>query len=98
MSRYVKGRRLEYRVRDFLRSKGYVVIRAAQSKPVDPVALRNGKTLLIECKTEKSSLTRQRRTELIRLIEVTGASLIIARKKQRIIEFTDLNTGSSFSI
>jgi Holliday junction resolvase len=98
MSRYAKGRRLEYQVRDLLRRKGYLVIRAAQSKPVDLVALKNGKTLLIECKTEKSPLTRQRRTELIRLTGITGASLVLARKKQRIIEFTDLNTGFSFSI
>lgn len=49
--RYVKGRRFEYRVRDFLRSHGWVVIRSAGSKVIDLVAMKNGNVLLIECKT-----------------------------------------------
>jgi hypothetical protein len=37
---YRKGRRLEYVVRDMFRRRGWFVVRAAASKPVDLVCLR----------------------------------------------------------
>jgi Holliday junction resolvase len=86
MSKYVKGRRFEYRVRDLFEGKGYVVIRAAQSKPIDLVCLRNGEILLVECKTEKSPLTRAKREELLDLARISGGSAILAQRKKRKIE------------
>jgi DNA primase large subunit len=47
---YRKGRRLEYVVRDMFRRRGWFVVRAAASKPVDLVCLKGGKTVLVECK------------------------------------------------
>lgn len=96
MSSYAKGRRLEYRVRDLFQEKGYVVIRAAQSKPIDLICLKKGKTILVECKTEKSKLTRERKLELLRLAEASGASLILAFKRKRKIELIDLKSDSPF--
>jgi Holliday junction resolvase len=94
MSSYAKGRRLEYLVRDLFHEKGYVVIRAARSKPIDLVCMRNGKTLLVECKTNRSNLTKGRKKELLRLAEASGASLILAFKNKRNIEFIDLKNDS----
>jgi Holliday junction resolvase len=47
---YRKGRRLEYVVRDMFRRRGWFVVRAAASKPVDLVCLKNGEVVLVECK------------------------------------------------
>ena len=98
MSRYVKGRRLEYRVRDLFQNKEYVVVRAAQSKPVDLVCLKNGRALLVECKTEKSLLSKARKEELLNLAKTAGASLILARRKGRKIEMVELETGEPLII
>ena len=92
----MKGRRFEYRVRDLFKEKGYVVIRAAQSKPIDLVCLKNGKTILVECKTDKSKLTMLRKLELLRLAQVSGASLILAYRRKRKIELIDLKSDSPF--
>lgn len=96
MSKYVKGRRFEYRVRDLFRGKGYLVIRAAQSKPIDLICLKNGQTILVECKTDKSKLTMLRKLELLRLAQVSGASLILAYRRKRKIELIDLKSDSPF--
>ena len=61
MRGYAKGRRFEYRVRDAFLQNGYVVIRAAQSKPVDLVCLKEGKSVPVECKTEIISRQTQAR-------------------------------------
>jgi Holliday junction resolvase len=47
---YRKGRRLEYVVRDMFRRRGWFVVRAAASKPVDLVCIKNGEIALVECK------------------------------------------------
>jgi Holliday junction resolvase len=46
---YRKGRRLEYVVRDVFRKRGWFVVRAAASKPVDLVCLKGGDIVLVEC-------------------------------------------------
>lgn len=96
MSSYAKGRRLEYKVRDLFRNKGYLVIRAAQSKPIDLVCLKGGKIILVECKTEKSLLSRKRKLELLNLAEASGVSLLLAYIKKRRVELLDLRTGNPF--
>ena len=92
----MKGRRFEYRVRDLFKRKGYIVIRAAQSKPIDLICLKNGKTILVECKTDKSKLTKGSKLELLRLAQVSGASLILAYRKKHKIELIDLKNDSPF--
>jgi Holliday junction resolvase len=47
---YRKGRRLEYVVRDMFRRRRWFVVRAAASKPVDLVCIKNGEIALVECK------------------------------------------------
>jgi len=89
----VKGRRFEYRVRDFFKKNGFVVIRAAQSKPIDLVCLRRGEAILVECKTEKSALGMRRKQELLSLAEAAGALPLLSVRKKRNLIFKDLRTG-----
>jgi len=88
---YAKGRRFEWKVRDYLKARGYVVIRAAASKPVDLVALRPGEILLVECKYN-SPLTKARKRELLELARASGAKVVIAskRKNEKKIHLTPL--------
>ncbi|HEX9196200.1 MAG TPA: restriction endonuclease [Candidatus Bathyarchaeia archaeon] len=93
MSNYEAGRRLEYRVRDLFRRNGFFVVRAAQSKPIDLVCLRNGKPVLVECKAGGSFLGEQRKRELVALAQLTGAAVVLARRRHRKVELTNLVDG-----
>ena len=93
MSNYEAGRRLEYRIRDIFRKNGFFVIRAAQSKPIDLVCLRNGKSVLVECKAGRSFLGRERKQELLELAKQAGAAVVIARRRHRKVELTNLEDG-----
>jgi Holliday junction resolvase len=96
MSSYAKGRRLEYKVRDLFRSKGYVVIRAAQSKPIDLICLKDGKIILVECKSKRSTLSKSRKSELLKLAKASGACLILAHKEKRRLALVNLETDNPF--
>src|SRR5713226_528704 len=96
MSNYETGRRLEYRIRDIFRREGYLVIRAAQSKPIDLVCMRDGKSFLIECKTDRSFLGKDRRKELLGLAEQAGTPIILAKRRRRRVELTNLADGKPF--
>ena len=98
MSNYVVGRRLEYRVRDLFRKNGFFVIRAAQSKPIDLVCLRNGKSVLVECKVGSSFLGKERRRELLEIGQKTGAVVVLARRKRRKVELTKLDDGNALGL
>lgn len=93
MSNYEVGRRLEYRIRDLFRRYGYFVVRAAQSKPIDLVCLRDGRSVLVECKAGSSFLGKERKRELLDLAKQAGAAVVLARRKRRIVELTDLESG-----
>ena len=93
MSNYEGGRRFEYRIRDLFRRNGYFVVRAAQSKPIDLVCLRNGRSVLVECKAGRSFLGRERKRELLELAKQAGASVVLARRRRRTVELTDLESG-----
>jgi Holliday junction resolvase len=95
LSNYEIGRRLEYRIRDLFRRNGYFVIRAAQSKPIDLVCLRNGRSVLVECKAGRSFLGKERKRELLDLGKQAGAAVVLARRKRRTVELTDLESGRS---
>ena len=84
---------MEYRIRDLFRRNGYFVIRAAQSKPIDLVCLRNGRSVLVECKAGRSFLGKERKRELLDLGKQAGAAVILARRKRRMVELTDLESG-----
>jgi len=93
LSNYEVGRRLEYRIRDLFRRNGYFVIRAAQSKPIDLVCLRNGRSVLVECKAGSSFLGKERKSELLDLAKQAGSAVVLARRRRRKVELTDLETG-----
>ena len=93
MSNYEAGRRLEYRVRDIFRKQGFLVIRAAQSKPIDLVCMKDGRSMLIECKAGRSFLGEDRRKELLSLSEQAGAVMVLARRRKRSVELTKLADG-----
>ena len=84
---------MEYRIRDLFRRNGYFVVRAAQSKPIDLVCLRNGRSVLIECKAGTSFLGKERKRELLDLAKQAGAAVVLARRRRRVVELTDLETG-----
>lgn len=90
LSNYEAGRRLEYRIRDIFRKQGYFVIRAAQSKPIDLVCIRNGRSVLVECKAGRSFLGVDRRKELLGIAQQAGAPIILARRRHRQVELTSL--------
>lgn len=51
---YVKGRRLEYEVKQYLMQKGWFVVRSAGShSPFDLIAIKDGVVSLIQCKNSK---------------------------------------------
>jgi Holliday junction resolvase len=93
MSNYEVGRRLEYRVRDIFRKQGFLVIRAAQSKPIDLVCMKEGQSMLIECKAGRSFLGQDRKKELLALSEQAGAVMVLARRRKRHVELTKLSDG-----
>jgi Holliday junction resolvase len=78
---YEKGRRFEWAVRDYLRSMGFLVIRAAASKPVDLVAVKDGKIYLVECKYD-AGMTRHEKTQLVEEAERAGAIPLLATKRR----------------
>lgn len=50
-TRYVHGRRFEYRARDDLKRHGYFVMRSPASKsPLDLIAVREGHCVMVQCK------------------------------------------------
>ena len=64
MSQYRKGRRFEYLVRDHLRKLGWTVFRLAGSKPLDLVAVRQGKVVFVECKFKKPTKKEIEKVEM----------------------------------
>lgn len=93
MSNYEVGRRLEYRIRDLFRKNGFFVVRAAQSKPIDLVCLRNGRSVLVECKAGSSFLGKERKKELLELAKQAGAAVVLAKRKRRAVEMINLESG-----
>ncbi len=89
---------MEYRIRDLFRRQGFLVIRAAQSKPIDLVCIRNGKTVLIECKAGRSYMGGDRRKELLELSKQAGVSIVLAKRRRRTIELTNLSDGRTLDL
>lgn len=77
MGSYAKGRRLEYRVKRVLESWGYFVVRCAGSKPVDLVAIKDGKAILVEVKS-RNYLKPDEREKLRKIQETSGAEIWLA--------------------
>ena len=94
---YRKGRRLEHRVRDIFRRRGWVVVRAAGSKPVDLVCLKRGEAVLVEC---KYGVTAARWSEVAPLLDIAytaGARPVLAvAGKRGEVRMIDVEAGSDF--
>ncbi|GBC71236.1 hypothetical protein HRbin02_01016 [Candidatus Calditenuaceae archaeon HR02] len=80
---YRRGRRFEYEVRDYFGSRGWLVIRAARSKPVDLVCIKGGRVVLVECRYAGGRLTRSERRSLARMARRYRVGVIIAHRRVR---------------
>ena len=98
MTNYEKGRRFEYRVRDLFKKHGFVVIRAAQSKPIDLVCLKDGKSILVECKTNKKALNKNKKKELLTMAINSKAIPILAYREKRKVRLLNVETDNPFSL
>lgn len=81
---YKKGYRFELRVKKFLETKGYVVVRSGRSLKIDLLALKAGeRPIMIECKAVgKPYLRVQQRKEQLLLAQKCGAKLMVAYKDE----------------
>jgi Holliday junction resolvase len=80
---YRKGRRLEYVVRDMFRRRGWFVVRAAASKPVDLVCLKDGEIVLMECKYGVRGVRWAELAPLLEAAERTKAKSVLAIAEKR---------------
>jgi len=98
MTNYEKGRRFEYRVRDLFKEHGFFVIRAAQSKPIDLVCLKDGKSILVECKVNRSSFDKNARNELLTHAKTSKSLPILACREKREVKLLNIETHNRFSL
>jgi len=92
---YARGRRFEYRTRDYLRKLGWFVIRQSKSSFPDLVALRDGSILLVECKVDGYIPSSERR-HIVRLArkQVRGRAILAFRRGQKLL-LAELSTKSA---
>ncbi len=94
---YRKGRRLEYAVRDIFQRRGWVVVRSARSKPVDLVCMKEGRSVLVECKYSRAYVRFKEVEPLLELAEKAGAEPVVALAEKRgKIEMKNIRTGEPF--
>ena len=100
---YIKGRTLEYRVRDFLEKNNYFVVRQAKSAFPDLIAIkisgenmneegtfkRMGKNVLVECKYNKY-LSAKEKLEIRRLSEILAARAFVFYMDKRKLKFYEV--------
>jgi len=94
---YRSGRRLEYVVRDMFRRRGWFVVRAAASKPVDLVCLKDGEIVLVECKYGVKGIRWDELAPLLEAAERANAKpvLAIAEKRGR-VKIIDVESWADF--
>ena len=80
------------------RENGFIVIRAARSSPVDLVCLRDGKSLLIECKAHKSEFGVKNKEGLLGLAKSAGAKAVLAYRNKRKVFLIDVRANLHISI
>ena len=92
VSNYSKGRNLEYSVKERLKGLGYMVFRCAGSRPVDLIAIKEGKILLVECKTGLNPfLSPKQSNHILEISKNSNATPILAvRKKHREIRWFEV--------
>lgn len=88
---YRRGRSFEYQVANYLKERGWIVIRSPQSKsPTDLVAIRSGsQAMLVQCKLG-SSFGPSERNALSEMAKAAGAKAVLAtRPKRGLIQFME---------
>jgi len=80
------------------KDKGFIVIRAARSAPVDLVCLKNGDSLLIECKANKSEFGKKNKEALLKLAKIAGTKAILAYRDKRKVFLIDVWKNSHISL
>jgi Holliday junction resolvase len=94
---YRKGRRLEYVVRDMFRRRGWFVVRAAASKPVDLVCIKNGEIVLVECKYGVRGVRWAELAPLLEAAERAKAKPVLAiTEKRRRVKMIDAGRWTDF--
>lgn len=69
--RYFKGYKLERKVKEMLEKDGWYVIRSAGSKKPDLIAGKNGRVVVIECKTSSKPQLYLKKEEVENLKKVS---------------------------
>jgi len=92
---YRRGRRFEYRTRNYLRKLGWFVIRQARSSFPDLIALRDGSILLVECKVNGYMPSAERR-HIVSLArrQVRGKPILAFRKAHELV-LSELSSKSA---
>lgn len=70
-------------VRDYFGERGWLVIMAARSEPVDLMCIKDGRTILVECRYAGARLLKDERKALEKIVERYGVDVVVARKKKR---------------
>lgn len=96
MSEYKKGYRFERKVRKYLETLGYVVFRAAGSKPVDLLVFDCNNGYVIECKVSKKYLRKNDINKLMEIYSRTGLIPIFAFREKKKIIFLNLINNERF--
>jgi len=96
---YHSGRRFEWPVRSVLESYSWVAIRARSSKPLDLIALKDGKILLTECK-HNTRISSERIDYLKRLAGKDDAkpTLAVKKKYEKSMIFIEMDAGGEVDI
>lgn len=90
---YVKGRAFEYRVRDYLKKKGFFVVRQARSAFPDLIALKKSRVVFVECKVD-GRLSKREREELLAILAFAGGEGFLALRKGRKLLFRSVKIGT----
>ncbi len=73
---YKKGYNFERRVKKFLESEGYLVMRNAKSRFPDGLAVKKGDIFLYECKVNKY-LNKEEKKKAKELMQITGLRFVV---------------------
>lgn len=90
MSEYRKGYRFERSVKKYLEARGYFVVRAAGSKPIDLVVFSRDQCFILECKTNKKNIRKKDIEFLRKLHQTISIRPVLAYRNKNKIIFIDV--------
>ena len=87
-----RGRTLEYTVREKLKANGYVVFRCAGSRPVDLVAFKDKRVLLVECKAGLNPyLSPKQSNHILEISKNEATPILVVRRRHKGIRWFKMN-------